>query len=125
MFRRRSKTHKFTKCSSILIEEEGKVYTINISSFISGFLARSFKYRDRTTIVTDILKSISNSPFGKKKTQIMQSANLNYTQANRYIKLLIMNGFILITDTETYKITTKGLRFLQTVEQQKIRTRLM
>jgi len=101
------------------------VYTINISSFISGFLARSFKYRDRTTIVTDILKSISNSPFGKKKTQIMQSANLNYTQANRYIKLLIMNGFILITDTETYKITTKGLRFLQTVEQQKIRTRLM
>lgn len=98
---------------------------MNPLSFINALFSRSFKYRDRVTIISDILKSVSNSPTGKKKTQIMQSANLNYVQANRYIKLLVMNGFILITDMETYKITTKGLRFLQTIEQQKIRTRLM
>jgi predicted transcriptional regulator len=100
------------------------VYSINLSS-IASFFVRSFKYRDRITIMSDILKSVSNSPMGKKKTQIMQSANLNYTQANKYIKLLIINGFIVFTDMETYKITSKGLHFLQTAEQHKIRTRII
>jgi len=98
---------------------------INPVSFIGSFFLRAFKYRDRVAIMTDILKAVSDSPAGKKKTQIIQSANLNYTQANKYIKVLMINGFIVFTDMETYKITSKGLRFLQTVEQQKVITRLI
>jgi len=107
-----------------MIEERG-VLNVNISSFIGSLFSRSFKYRDRVAIMTDILKAVSDSPVGKKKTQIIQSANLNYTQANKYIKVLMVNGFIVFTDIETYKITSRGLRFLQTMEQQKILTRIL
>ncbi len=92
-------------------------------SLVNSFFAQ-FKYRDRITIMCDILKSVSDKPEGKKKTQIMQSAHLNYHQLNKYLKILIMNGFLILTDSETYKITDRGLSFLYNFESQKIRMRL-
>jgi len=37
-----------------------------------------FKYRDRTTIMIDILDTVKSSMGGKKKSHILQSARLNH-----------------------------------------------
>lgn len=86
-----------------------------------GLLMSKFKYRDRVTIFRDILRSLLNDNEGKKKTNIMQSANLNYEQANKYIGLLIMNGFIMVSDRNTYKVTRKGVEFLNFFEKQSVK----
>lgn len=80
---------------------------------------RAFKYRDRLTIMSDILKSVKNSGEGRKKTQIMKSAHLNYVQTKKYLNYLNNCGFLVVTQRETYVITEKGSRFLQLVEIQK------
>ena len=83
----------------------------------------SFKYRDRMTIVIDILKAVRNSGNGKRKTQIMQSANLNCAQMKRYLDYLTDRGLIRITDEESkFKITNKGFRFLSSLQIQEIQS---
>ena len=73
-----------------------------------------FKYRDRVAIIGDILESVKNSPRKeRRKTQIMQSANLNYFQIKKYLNYLLDYGFLLRTEKETYVMTEKGSRFLR------------
>lgn len=81
---------------------------------------RAFKYRDRLTIMSDILKSVKNSREGRKKTQIMNCAHLNYVQTKKYLNYMHNCGFLVVTQRETYVITEKGSRFLQLTEIQKI-----
>lgn len=83
-------------------------------------LLNAFKYRDRMTIIGDILKSIKASRNGRKLSQIMQSANLNYIQTKKYLNYLLNCGFLIVTEKETYAITSNGLKFLQFVEIQRI-----
>lgn len=91
---------------------------MNFLSFLRVF--NTFKYRDRTTIITDILKTLKESKGGKRKTQIMQSANLNYVQMNKYLRYLLHRGFLRITDRGDVAITEEGARFLQFLEFQEI-----
>jgi len=86
----------------------------------SSIVSHTFKYRDRIAIIGDILKTVKNSREGRKKTQIMQSANLNYVQTKKYINYLIDCGFLVVTQREMYVITKEGTRFLQLVEVQRI-----
>ena len=86
----------------------------------SSIVSRTFKYRDRIAIIGDILKTVKHSREGRKKTQIMQSANLNYIQTKKYINYLMDRGFLVVTERETYVITREGTRFLQLVEVQRI-----
>ena len=79
-----------------------------------------FKYRDRVTIIFDILDTVKKSREGKRKTQIMQSANLNYAQTKKYLNYLTDCGFLVVTERQTYIITNEGSRFLQFVALQKI-----
>jgi len=74
-----------------------------------------FKKRDRATIIADIIKSVRYNPKGRKKTHIMQSANLSFDQINKYLDLLLRNGYIMF-DGRMYKPTSRGLEFLETVE---------
>jgi len=83
-------------------------------------IPRTFKYRDRIAIMSDILKSIRNSNKGMKQTQIMQSANLNYIQTKKYLNYLNNIGLIVYTERRTYLITEKGSRFLLLMEMQMI-----
>lgn len=78
------------------------------------FLA--FKYRDRMTIIADILKSVSERGRGKRKTNIMQSVNLSHSQVNKYLDLLLRNGYVILDDGRMYKPTHKGLAFLQNLK---------
>ena len=92
---------------------------VNLSPF-SLFL-NAFKYRDRTTIIGEILRSVRKSSDGRKKTQIMQSAKLNYVQTKKYLNYLLNYGFLVVTERETYVITEKGSKFLQLLEIQRLR----
>ena len=86
-----------------------------------------FKYRDRVSIISDILRTVTNSSGkGKRKTQIMQSANLNYDQVNKYLSFLINNGYIKIEHSEiygrpVYRATSKGLNFVKFLETENLR----
>lgn len=71
-------------------------------------------------IIGDILQSVKEVRKGRKKTQIMQSANLNYVQTKKYLSYLIDCGFVVTTDGQTYVITPRGSQFLQLIEIQKI-----
>ncbi len=83
-----------------------------------SILLSKFKYRDRASIVVDILDTIRSEPKGETKTSIMRGANLNFAQANRYLELLLFRGFIREIDPirsqelARYKATQKGLEFL-------------
>jgi len=80
----------------------------------------SFKYRDRGGIVCDILTTCKSSQEGRKKTQIMQSANLNYFQTRKYLSFMIARGYLSVTQKETYVITADGSRYLQMIQIQEI-----
>lgn len=82
----------------------------------------AFKYRDRTTIVSDVLKTVKDSRRGMKKTQIMQSANLNYIQTKKYLNYMLNYGFLVVTERDVYVITEKGNRYLQLIEMYRIRS---
>ncbi len=81
-------------------------------------IIRSFKYRDRGGIICDILTTCRSSQEGRKKTQIMQSANLNYFQTRKYLGFMINCGYISVTQKETYVITAKGSKYLLMIQIQ-------
>lgn len=117
---------KTVSVSTMIINNQGRKGTI----LGDGIMLRSksfpvspaFKYRDRVAIIGDILQTVKNSREGRRKTQIMQSANLNYIQMKKYLNYLLNCGFLVITERETYMITERGSRFLQLVEIQRIQS---
>lgn len=82
-----------------------------------------FRKRDRATIIADILESLSCNPKGRRKTNIMQRANLSYDQLNKYLDLLMRNGYIII-EGQLYKPTSRGLELLETLEMDYLKLRL-
>ena len=78
----------------------------------------AFKNRDRATIIADILGSLVRNPRGRRKTNIMQSANLSNAMSNKYLDLLLRNDFVKVEDGSLYKPTTKGLKLLQNLDIQ-------
>ena len=82
------------------------------------FLSKS-KYRDRATIIADILDTIHRDPKGKTKTSIMRASNLNFGQANQYLDHLMLCDIVRATDPlksqeiARYKLTQKGVSFLR------------
>jgi len=89
-------------------------------------LRSMFKKRDGAEIIADILKAVGESSKGKRKTNIMQSANLSYDQVNKYLDLLLRNGYVILDDGFVYKPTGRGLRFLENLQAEylKMRNRL-
>jgi predicted transcriptional regulator len=75
----------------------------------------AFKYRDRYTITADILKAITRSKRGARKTHIMQRANLNTISLNKYLDLLLRNGYV-ISEGRLYKLTGRGMEFLENID---------
>jgi len=86
----------------------------------SSPVSHVFKYRDRTTIMIDILGAVRNSREEKKKTHIMQSVKMNHLQTEKYLNYLVGCGYLAVTNKKTYVITKDGSRFLQLIEMQKV-----
>jgi predicted transcriptional regulator len=69
------------------------------------------KYRSRTEIVEMILQATRS---GATKTKIMYRAYLSYTQVKEYLSFLLEKDLIKYEEgSQIYRITEKGLHFLQ------------
>ncbi len=57
---------------------------------------------------------------GAGKTEIMYSANMSYSQLQKYLSLLISQGFVdrleVGNPVVTYRVTEKGSTLLQTID---------
>ena len=92
------------------------------SIFSVGFgriLLSEFRYRDRATIIGDILDTIYRDPRGKTKTSIMRATNLNFDQANKYLDTLMLCDIVRASDPlrsqelARYRLTSKGVNLLR------------
>jgi predicted transcriptional regulator len=74
------------------------------------------KRRSHIEIIANMLKVGEN---GAGKTEIMYSANMSYSQIQKYLGFLIGQGFIdkikIGNPCVTYQVTDKGLKLLQTI----------
>ena len=72
--------------------------------------------RSNIEIIADMLKVGEN---GAGKTEIMYSANMSYSQIQRYLNFLIAQGFIdkveVGNPVVTYRVTESGLRLLELI----------
>jgi predicted transcriptional regulator len=75
-----------------------------------------FAKRDRVSICVDILETLRNKHEGKRKTNIMQSANLSTDQIRKYLELLYLNGMVR-KDGNAYQLTRRGAEFLEVFER--------
>jgi len=106
-----------------------QMYTNPYFGVSASVLMSEFKYRDRASIVVDILDTIRSEPKGETKTGIMRGANLNFEQANRYLELLVLRGFIKEVDPlgsqelGRYKTTKEGLELVSILERKLVSLR--
>jgi len=84
-----------------------------------------FMKRDRVTIIRDILRAVKDfkREEGIRKTNIMQSANLSSDQFKKYLTLMYINGLVKF-DGDGYRLTEKGLAFLNMFEDMKLTLRM-
>jgi len=72
--------------------------------------------RSDIEIIADMLKVGEN---GAGKTEIMYSANMSYSQIQKYLGYLVSQGFIdkmkMGNPSVTYQVTDSGLRLLQLI----------
>ena len=73
--------------------------------------------RSNIEIIADMLRAGEN---GAGKTRIMYSANMSYSQIQKYLDFLVNQGFISKVDvgypTVTYQVTESGLELLQLID---------
>jgi len=73
--------------------------------------------RSNIEIVADMLRVGAN---GAGKTEIMYSANMSYSQIQRYLSFLISHGFIDRLEAGnpmvTYQVTDRGLSLLKSID---------
>jgi predicted transcriptional regulator len=73
------------------------------------------KYRGSTELMDSILRSIKS---GATKTHIMYEAFLSYGQLKDYLRLLQERNLIKYEeDSRLYKITERGLRFMNAYDK--------
>jgi predicted transcriptional regulator len=81
-------------------------------------LMHRMKYRSRTELIRDILQTARSDGNGVVKTKIMYNAFLSYHQVKEYLTILIDNGLLQHDlGNQKFRITEKGLRFLQLCDQ--------
>ena len=74
------------------------------------------KYRSKINIISQILEAANGS--NATRSKIAYKAFLNYYQLKEYLMLLTEKGLLCYNeDTQTFKTTEKGLRFLDTYNQ--------
>jgi predicted transcriptional regulator len=77
---------------------------------------KDMRYRSRTEIISVILDAANGG--SATKTKIMYHAFLSYAQMKEYLRVLTENNLLNYNvDTQTFKTTEKGLRFLDTFNQ--------
>ena len=81
-------------------------------------LMHRMKHRSRTELIRDILKSARSDGNGAGQTTIVYTAFLSHGQMKEYLTILIDNGLLQHDlGNQKFRITEKGLSFLQLYEQ--------
>ena len=74
--------------------------------------------RSNIEIIADMLRVGEN---GAGKTEIMYSANMSYSQIQKYLGFLMAQGFIdrmkMGNPSVTYQVTDNGLKLLQLINR--------
>lgn len=73
------------------------------------------KKRTYFDIIFEILKVVANSNSGLRRTHIMYSVNLSYSQLDSYLDFLVGNKFLDCKNEEGYRlysITDKGKDYI-------------
>lgn len=79
-------------------------------------MRRSRVNRNRIDIAGQILGTANGS--GTKKIRMMYQANLSYAQLKKYLMVLTERDLLQYDlDTQTFKTTEKGHKFLETYNQ--------
>ncbi len=74
------------------------------------------KKRNRLEIIKDILEVIRSKSGRIKPTHILYKSNLSYIMMEEYLQELKEKGFVIeekTKDSKTYRITEKGLSYLE------------
>ncbi len=83
----------------------------------TGRRATVSKRRSNIEIIADMLRVGEN---GAGKTEIMYSANMSYSQIQKYLNYLVSQGFIgkveMGNPVVTYQLTDSGLKLLKTID---------
>ena len=73
--------------------------------------------RSNIEIIADMLRVGEN---GAGKTEIMYSANMSYSQIQKYLRYLLSQGFIgevkMGNPMVTYQVTESGLKLLKAID---------
>ena len=73
--------------------------------------------RSNIEIIADMLRAGES---GAGKTEIMYSANMSYSQIQKYLGFLVSQGFVVRVETDspvvTYRLTDSGLTLLKTID---------
>ena len=73
--------------------------------------------RSNIEIIADMLRVGEN---GAGKTEIMYSANMSYSQIQKYLGFLMSHGFItkmkIGNPSVTYQVTNSGLKVLKSID---------
>jgi predicted transcriptional regulator len=87
-----------------------------ISSEAGQWLAVS-RRRSNIEIIADMLRVGEN---GAGKTEIMYSANMSYSQIQKYLEYLVNQGFINRMEMDNtmvaYQVTDSGLKLLKVID---------
>ena len=83
----------------------------------SGQRVTVSRRRSNIEIIADMLRVGEN---GAGKTEIMYSANMSYSQIQKYLDYLVNQGFINKVDMDNtmvaYQVTDSGLRLLKAID---------
>lgn len=66
--------------------------------------------RDRHDIVFEILEKAVK---GRRKTELMRDVGLSYTQAKKYLSVLLKKELLTMDELKFLKTTQRGLEFLE------------
>lgn len=76
--------------------------------------------RSNIEIIGDMLRVGANGSNGAGKTEIMYSANMSYSQLQKYLSMLISQGFIdrleVGNPVVTYRVTERGSTLLRSID---------
>jgi predicted transcriptional regulator len=81
-----------------------------------GERARVGRRRSSIQIIADMLRVGEN---GAGKTEIMYTANMSYSQIQRYLDYLVSQGFIDKVNMDTmiaYRVTDSGFKLLKAID---------
>jgi predicted transcriptional regulator len=89
------------------------IFSRNAIYYHSLIVSRSMNKRDRINIIRLILEVSNEADYAKKTTKIMYRVLLNHPQLKQYWTVLTESDLLSYDlDTQTFKITEKGLKFL-------------